>query len=196
MEGWETAGNRGDMNSISILILFCAVVIVGCTSEPGDRVNASLLEAEKQHAQIPSGRELKIAVEKLDPNKFDVTITNVSIENVFCSFLPGEHGNNAEYFPYMVEVRQQPDSEFTFQSKGGHYAPSLRPILPGEQVRFTFFSLEPGEYRLSFRYLVDDQLAKLINENAVSPGLTSAESEAVEKATFVVHAPIMNVAKR
>lgn len=154
--------------------------------------NALSLE-EPNHfvSEMPKGNELEINIRKLSNTRFNIKITNVSNKKIFCPYLPGVNRDKANYFPYITEKEE--NGKFIVESKGGDFAPGLNPINPNNSVEFTFFSIKKGKYRIKFSYLIDENIAQLINNSTNPNSITEAERVKINTSYLEITTPVMVV---
>lgn len=149
----------------------------------------------KTVSKVPKGDELKFDITRVSSNEFNVKITNISTEEVFCSYLPQINSSRAEYFPFIAERRKGRNGEFIKYSDGVDFVPGLYPINPNQFVEFSFYSNEIGEYRIKFSYLVDKAIAQRVNSITGPPGLEDSERDLVYASYFEVTSPTMFITK-
>lgn len=147
------------MKQQQLLGLLILVVVSSATCSR--TLNSGVLHPATSPDTINSGVNrpaLDISVQKVLSTQYTITIKNVSKEEVFCAYIPGRTGNEADYFPFITE-KKTGSGEFRVLDTGGHFAPGINAIQSGKSVEFTFESFEPGTYRLRFSYLVDKEIA-------------------------------------
>lgn len=140
----------------------------------------------------PRGDELAIKVRKKSREKYSITVTNISDDEIFCPYIPGRGTNLAQYFPYGTEKRIPGSENFETIDTWGHYAPGIHPIKPNVSVAFSFYWYEKGEYRVTFSCLNDKEIARFLMERK-SRDLGNMESQRILDSYREFVTPIMTI---
>jgi len=184
-------------NSLFILSILLFLLLIGCGSKDilSANTETNLTQNEVKPIdnffEIPTGNELKIETQRLNTNKFNVILTNISEKKVYCYYTTSPNGDRTS-FHYYPEKRNKNSNEFENYSDGPDSLPALSSINPHQSIKFNFSELRKGAYRLTISYLTDENTAKLMTEK-IPPELTQSEEERVLKAVKQISTPVMIV---
>lgn len=190
------------LNLKETLFLGIVVIIIssiGCYVSTVSNSNSNTVKSSDSKCknieinEKPNGKELQINAERISDNKFLIKVKNISNRKVFSAFELGINILDSS-LPYITEKRNQ-NGEFITDFAGHDYAPLLRPIEPNQEIGFQFFEIEKGDYRLKFRYLVDENLARLLNSRDCLFKFSYSDTERIAEADLQVITPILTINK-
>lgn len=138
-------------------------------------------------------KEIQVDVQRINDNKFLILIKNLSDKKVFFAYTPGTD-EKVKDFSYVTDKLEQTGQYNTYFS-GSDYAPSLNPINPGNQVSFEFFEIKKGDYRLRLKYLVDEDLVKVVNDSDCILNLSTSDRQKLIDAYTEITTPNVSIVK-
>ena len=146
-----------------------------------------------QITERPNGKELEIKAQRISDNEFLINVKNLSNRKVFSAFEPNENRLNSAV-PHITEKRNQ-NGEFVTGFDESSYAPQHRAIEANQEIGFHFFEIEKGDYRLIFTYLVDEDVARLLNDSDCLFNSSNSTLERIGESKFQAITPILTINK-
>ncbi len=188
------------MNYLPLICLLGSLVLSSCAGESSSVISQSNSNSELETIRgcnelkinnIPTGDELKVRVERVSKAAILIEVRNKSDHRVFLPF-EGDENGDAGFVGYVAEHRDK-SGRFVTDSEGGDYAPGLKAIDPGGKIRFKIYENRRGLYRLRFRYLVDENAARLINDPRCSSKLSDETYKFISKANAQTYSPTIEI---
>ena len=172
----------------ALMTLYVLISLVMTSCSDTDRIQEKeLLVTAPLSFEAPLGNELVFKENRISSNEILVSITNRSDRSIFLAYLPSPDNHLVDYFPCVIEKWDEEQGRYMVVNDGGHYAPGLHAIKPGKTIKYSFAESAPGEYRLSFSYLIDESAVRFVHE--YSRHISAEESEALSRASYEITSP-------
>ena len=195
----EPFESKNMAKTLQFTIITTLLILWGCTK---NNMKNSSLESDSvernavrytHELKIPTGDEMEISVRTGVNRRAIVTLHNKSNENVFLSYAPSTDPQYVSYIIYRLEKLDEATGVFKKFGESGHYAPELLPIEPGNAITFRILVSDHGTYRFKLRYMIDKEIATLINERFTIRPLTKEEEHDVSKAYISITSPTFSL---
>lgn len=143
-------------------------------------------------ADLPSGDELKVKVDRTSNTAFMVEVKNGSSHKIFVAF-EGEEGGDVGLVGYELQRRDDSGRFVTYFAPEDHGL-RLRTISPGNKIRFKVSEdRKKGVYRLRFTYLVDENVVHYLEDPRCVSKFTIDTYERISKAQAQTYSPEMEI---
>lgn len=184
----------------SLGILMLSSSFIGCDSSGSPQSN-TIVQADPYQTcngftikRLPTGNELEVSLSnKISENEIIITLKNISNHRIFLPFTRNENGD-VGFLGYVTQMSGR-DGQFVTRHDDADYAPGLNAIEPLEEIRYKFLEPKKGHYRLRFRYIVDEDLVRLINDSRCFTKLSFESLTRILNSYANAYSPVIDITR-
>jgi hypothetical protein len=163
-----------------VLVLFIAAYLFACSNSldaPTGSVKMATRPSKCEFPQNPlkaSGAEVTVQKQPKARNSVLIILKNTSEVPVYMAYSPPRDSGALGSVSFTREKRSK-SGVYSAEPSELDHAPRLEPIKPNEEIRYEFLESSSGDYRLTFRYLIDSSVVAVLNDPDCFFKLSDAE---------------------